>query len=64
MAKTVVLDQDECIGCGSCEELCPDVFAMDEETELAHVLKPQGGDEACIDEAIETCPVDCIEWQE
>ncbi|MBW2472733.1 MAG: 4Fe-4S binding protein, partial [Deltaproteobacteria bacterium] len=23
---SVYIDEDECIGCGTCEELCPEVF--------------------------------------
>ncbi|WP_028575350.1 ferredoxin [Desulfonatronovibrio hydrogenovorans] len=64
MARTVVLDQDECIGCEACVELCPEVFAFDEETEKARVIKEEGGPEEEIQEAIDTCPVECIHWSE
>ncbi len=64
MAKEVFIDTPECIGCESCAELCPDVFEFDEEEEKAKVIQPEGGDEECIEEAINTCPVDCIEWVE
>ena len=40
------------------------MFEFDEEAEIARVIKPEGGDEGCIDEAIETCPVACISWEE
>lgn len=40
------------------------MFEFDEEAEIARVIKPEGGDEECIDEAIETCPVACISWEE
>ena len=30
MGKIVVIDTDECIGCESCVELCPEVFAFNE----------------------------------
>ncbi len=25
------VDQDECIGCGMCENICPDVFSMNDD---------------------------------
>lgn len=64
MTKRVVLDEDECVGCESCTDLCPDVFEFDEETEKAKVVKPEGGDEECIQEAIDTCPTECISWEQ
>jgi ferredoxin len=62
MAKQVVIETEECIGCESCVELCPEVFAFNEDEEKAYLKLPQGGDEACIEEAISTCPVECIHW--
>jgi ferredoxin len=64
MSKKVFIETEECIGCESCVELCPDVFAFDEETEKAVVIMAEGGPEDCIDEAIDTCPVECIHWEE
>ena len=64
MSKKVIIDTDECIGCESCVELCPEVFEFDEETEKAKVIKAEGGPVECIEEAIETCPVECIFWEE
>lgn len=63
MAKKVVIETDECIGCGSCAELCPDVFELDAELEKAKVILPERGSEECIEEAISTCPVECIHWE-
>jgi ferredoxin len=64
MGKTVVIDTDECIGCESCVELCSEVFTFNEEEEKAEVIMPEGGPEDCIEEAMETCPVECIHWEE
>jgi len=64
MSKKVVLDQEECIGCESCVEICPEVFAFDADTEKAYVIKAEGGPEDDIQEAMDSCPVECITWEE
>lgn len=64
MSKRVHLDEDECIGCGTCEELCPEVFRLNEDTQKAEIIKAEGGPENQIEEAIESCPVSCIHWEE
>jgi len=64
MGRRVLIDEEECIGCGSCEEICPEVFALNEDTEMAEVIKPEGGPEDLIEEAIEACPVECIQWED
>ncbi len=58
MSKRVYIDEEACIGCGSCEEICPEVFKLDEETEKAEVIKPEEGSEDLIEEAMEICPVE------
>ena len=64
MGKKVILETEDCIGCESCVELCPDVFEFDEEAGKAEVKLAEGGDEKCIEEAIATCPVECIHWED
>ena len=64
MGKRVVIDADECIGCESCVELCSEVFTFNEAEEKAEVIMAEGGPEDCIEEAMETCPVECIFWEE
>ena len=64
MSRKIYIDEEECIGCASCEEICPEVFKLNEDTEKAEVIKPEGGPEDLIEEAIETCPVECIHWEE
>ncbi|GAB6057961.1 ferredoxin [Desulfonatronum parangueonense] len=64
MARQVYVDWDECIGCESCVEICPEVFKMTEDGSKAEVILPEGGPEDQIEEAMDTCPVQCIHWQE
>ena len=61
--KRVTINQEECVGCQSCVELCPDVFDFDEDQEKASV-KESYEDNECIQEAIDSCPTECIEWED
>ena len=63
MARTVVIDQDECISCGACVDTCPDVFRMNDDN-LAEVYDADGASEEEIEEAIDSCPVTCIHWED
>lgn len=60
MADQVIIDEDECIGCESCVELCPSVFTFNEDAEKAEVIEGADADEECVDEAIASCPAECI----
>jgi ferredoxin len=60
MARIVEIDTPECIGCQSCVELCPEVFAFNDAEEKAYVIFVAGGDLECAAEAVEACPVSCI----
>ena len=62
MGRRVIIDEEECIGCGSCEEICPEVFRIDHEMEKSEVIQPEGGPEACIEKAMGECPMSCIYW--
>ena len=64
MAKKVMIDTDDCVDCGTCAELCPAAFELDEEAGKALVIMPSGGPEDCIEEAIDTCPMSCIHWED
>ena len=58
----VSLDQNECIGCGVCAQICPEVFSLDEEAGVAKVMKPEGAE--CAKDAADSCPVACITVEE
>lgn len=54
----VSIDSSACVGCGLCEQFCPEVFELQSDG-LAHV-KLNTCDEHNIKEAAEQCPVSCI----
>jgi ferredoxin len=56
-----VVDPDLCIGCGLCEETCPEVFRLGEDG-IAHVIDedPPAETYADIQEAAEICPTAAI----
>jgi ferredoxin len=62
MGKRVVIDEEECIGCGNCEGICPEVFKVNTKAEKSIVIKPEGGQEELIQEAMLECPMSCIFW--
>ena len=62
-ARRVVIDEDECVLCGSCIEICPEVVAIREDAGAAVVIKETGGREDLIQDAIDRCPVQCIAWE-
>lgn len=54
------VDEENCIGCGRCQEMCPTKTIETLETE-----KRQIQNEECLKcfECQDVCPVDCIEYQ-
>jgi ferredoxin len=64
MAKTVVIDEELCSGCGTCAAIAEDCFALNEETEKAYVTDQSACSEDEIQEAIDTCPEEAIKWGE
>ncbi|MEM8637782.1 MAG: ferredoxin [Cyanobacteria bacterium P01_G01_bin.54] len=60
--KGVYVDEITCIGCKHCAHTAPNTFYMEPEHGRARVLRQDGDPEAMVDEAIDTCPVNCIHW--
>ena len=50
-----------CIGCGLCPNLCPDIFTMTDEGVAAARDEIFPEQEAQVQEAAESCPVSAIE---
>lgn len=58
----VEVDPDLCIGCGTCVDLCPEVFEWADGEEKAVAVAsevPEDLEEAC-QEAVESCPTEAI----
>ena len=57
----LTVDQDLCIACGSCIDVCPEVFNWNDEG-LAHTITDavSTDQEENAKEALELCPTDAI----
>ncbi len=55
---SIKINLDECIGCGVCAQLCPEVFVLDENEGRCMVVS-QNFSESC-KEAVDSCPVSAI----
>ncbi|MFH1326193.1 MAG: ferredoxin [Candidatus Falkowbacteria bacterium] len=55
----IKIDKDKCIGCSTCESLCPKVFKLNQEMFKAEVISQEIGD-CDIKNVIESCAVDAI----
>jgi ferredoxin len=62
MSRIPVIDEESCIGCNACVEVCPEVFIFNSTLDWAMVMFPDGASEEKIQEAIDICPVHCIDW--
>ncbi|KKP26529.1 MAG: hypothetical protein UR14_C0001G0033 [candidate division TM6 bacterium GW2011_GWE2_31_21] len=52
-----------CIGCGSCEAICPEVFEVDGISTIKKDCDIEKN-ASCIKEAAKICPVEVIKYQE
>ena len=61
----IIIDEDLCIGCGNCAEVCPAAFFLNEVTGKAEVVDPDACEFAgCCEAAEENCPEDAIKLDE
>lgn len=52
---------DECIYCGLCADLCPDIFQLADEIAVVAVDSIPENFQECCREAAEECPTEAIE---
>jgi ferredoxin len=60
--KGVYVDEVTCIGCKHCAHVAPNTFFIEQDYGRSRVFNQDGDDEPVVQEAIDTCPVDCIHW--
>lgn len=59
--KEVVIDTYRCNGCGTCIEMCPDVFRFDEMSGKAELVSAGPVVTDAVYQAAAYCPEKCIE---
>jgi len=71
----IIHEKSKCIGCGACSSLCPEHFEMGEDNKVflkgSKLIEGQNDkqekeieDIGCAKEAVDSCPVQCIEIKE
>ena len=63
MTRSVVVDQDACVSCGLCVNNLPEVFRFNDDGKAECFDASGASEEAIQHEAIDICPVSCIDWQ-
>ena len=60
--KAVWVEESDCIGCRYCAHVASNTFLMIAETGRCRAIRQDGDSIERMQEAIDTCPVDCIHW--
>ena len=63
-AKAVWVDESRCIGCRYCAHVATNTFVVDDYYGRSRAIRQDGDNLETVQEAIDTCPVDCIHWVE
>ena len=62
--KGVYVDENICIGCKHCTHVASNTFYIEPHYGRARVFNQDGDIEDLIEEARDTCPVNCIHWMD
>lgn len=60
--KGVYVDEVTCIGCKHCAHVAGNTFYIEPDYGRSRVMRQDADSPDLIQEAIDTCPVDCIHW--
>jgi len=60
--RAVWVDEAVCIGCRYCAHVAGNTFVVEPDWGRSRALRQDGDSTERIQEAIDTCPVDCIHW--
>jgi len=60
--KAVWVDEAVCIGCRYCAHVAANTFLVEDDWGRSRAIRQDGDTTERIQEAIDTCPVDCIHW--
>lgn len=60
--QAVWVDEAVCIGCRYCAHVAANTFALEPHWGRSRAIRQDGDSTERIQEAIDTCPVDCIHW--
>ena len=60
--RAVWVDEAVCIGCRYCTHVASNTFMLEESWGRSRAIRQDGDTTERIQEAIDTCPVDCIHW--
>lgn len=63
MSVTKVWIEEGCTACGLCEDICPEVFELQDEAVVKEGIKYSAYSDQII-EAAESCPVEVIKYRE
>ena len=62
LEKAVWVDESTCIGCRYCAHVATNTFVIEPHLGRSRAIRQDGDSAELIQEAIGTCPVNCIHW--
>ncbi|MCP4973140.1 MAG: ferredoxin [Prochlorococcus sp.] len=60
--KAVWVDESACIGCRYCSHVATNTFVIEPDLGRSRAIRQDGDSLELVQEAIDTCPVNCIHW--